>query len=163
LAHGGGGASLIVPIDHINPGEGFPVIAADFGPQSAVTFSIVATERSAALGSATAGPDGHFDAHFDLPADFPLGYADLVARADDGSQTDVYVLVGPATNATPPRPRRVSWWQDPSVLLLGLVVLVGSVVTAAALVQARRRERATAQQRSVSRSGRGSARPPRAW
>src|SRR5687767_5932091 len=81
-AHIGGSATIFVPLDHVNPGEWFPVIGADLGADSLVTFRLLAGQRSAELGSATTGPDGHFQSTFTLPADFPHGYAELIASAD---------------------------------------------------------------------------------
>lgn len=118
-AHGGASPSLVVTVDHVDPGATVPIIAADFGSDSKVLFSIEAPARSLELGRWTAGADGHFSASFALPADFPLGWANVVATGDDGSSTSTQVLVGPTAGA-PPRPGRATpWWQDPSAWLLG--------------------------------------------
>jgi hypothetical protein len=117
-AHGGGAPSLVVPVDHVDPGASFPVIAADFGSDAVVSFRIELPGRSAALGLVTAGPDGHFSASLELPADYPVGWANLIGSGDDGSLASTQLLVGPVTEATPPRPRSAAWWQDPAALLL---------------------------------------------
>ena len=128
-AHGGGGASVIVPADHINPGQVFSLIAVDFGSDSVVRFKITTGDRTVDLGNWTAGPDGHFEANLDLPADFPFGWADLVATGEDGSSTTTHVLVGPISDTTPSRPGRIApWWQDPSVWLLGAFMVGAALV-----------------------------------
>ncbi len=143
LAHDGPGtgASLLVPADHVDPGKPFLLIASDFGSLSPVAFRISAPDKSVDLGRLVAGSDGSFQTNLNLPADFPLGWAEIVATADAGASATVTVLVGPRTAATPPPPvsGRISWWQDPSVLLLGLGLAVGA---AAIGLMARRRKTA---------------------
>jgi hypothetical protein len=127
VAHGGASPTLIVTVDHVDPGTSVPLVAADFGSDSLVQFKIVAPAKSVELGHLTAGPDGHFTASFDIPADFPVGWADVVGTGDDGSSSSTQVLIGP-TSGAPPRPNRAApWWQDPSIWLLAAFVL-GAVV-----------------------------------
>jgi hypothetical protein len=138
VAHGGAAASLVVTVDHVEPGSSLTIIASDFGSDSVVQFRIVAPDRAVELGHRTAGPDGHFEATFNLPADFPPGWADLTATGDDGSSTTTQVLVGPAVGATPPRPNKVvPWWQDPSIWLLAALVLGAVLVGVWALSRSR--------------------------
>lgn len=140
-AHGGASPSLVVTVDHVDPGTTFPIIAADFGSDSKVLFSIVAPARSIALGHWTAGPDGHFTASFALPADFPVGWADVVATGDDGSSTSTQVLVGPRAGA-PPRPgRATAWWQDPATLLLAALLIAGGIGLSVVLLRSSRGSR----------------------
>jgi hypothetical protein len=140
-AHGGASPSLVVTVDHVDPGTTVPIIAADFGSDSKVLFSIVAPARSVELGHSTAGPDGHFTAHFALPTDFPLGWANLVATGDDGSSTSTPLLVGPTAGA-PPRPgRAAAWWQDPPTLLLAALLIAGGIGLSALLLRSSRRSR----------------------
>jgi hypothetical protein len=143
-AHFGGAASIIVPLDHINLGEPFPVIAADLGASAGVTFQLQRTDRTLDLGRVTAGPDGHFQSTFDLPSDFPLGYVELVAASDDGSRASTWVLVGPRTNLPPAAPNQTQWWQDPATLLMLALVVGGLIALEWAFIRSRRRERALA-------------------
>jgi hypothetical protein len=136
-AHFGGGAFIIVPADHVNPGESFEVIAADMGPNATVTFRVEHDEVVAPLSPATAGPDGHFTTNLTLPANYPTGYALLVASSNDGSQTSTWVLVGARDGATPPRPDQLAWWADPSVIVLGIAVLGGAGVLGYTLLRRR--------------------------
>jgi hypothetical protein len=85
-------------------------------------------DRTADLGTVTAGPDGHFETYGTLPEDYPTGAAELVALGDDGSEASLDLVIGEKrvieNNA------RAPWWQDPSVLLLagivgGTVLFVG--------------------------------------
>jgi hypothetical protein len=143
-AHFGGAASIIVPLDHINPGEPFPVIAADLGAGAGVSFQLQRTDRTLDLGRVTAGPDGHFQSTFDLPADFPLGYVELVAASDDGSQASTWILVGSRTASTPAPPNQTQWWQDPATMLVAVLVIGVLIALAWAFIRSRRRERAMA-------------------
>lgn len=132
-AHSGGDAYVLVLADHINPGDSFEVIVADFGPDTNVDLVIMRDRLAVPLSTVKAGADGHFQATLELPADFPGGYAQLVARADEGSEVSTWVLVGERTESTPAPPSGSEWWQDPSVLVLGLFV-VGAVAVVAHLI-----------------------------
>jgi hypothetical protein len=133
-AHFGNPASITVTLDHIDPGATFPVVAADFPAGQTVNFQLARDTRSDQLGSAIAGPDGHFSATFAVPADFPAGWADLYAVSQDGTQSAISVMVGPRTASTPSAPSRLSLGQDPAVLLLvgtlglGVLVIAYSVI-----------------------------------
>lgn len=140
-AHFGGAASIIVPLDHIDPGQPFPVIAADLGASAGVTFQLQRTDRTLDLGRVTAGADGHFQSTFDLPSDFPLGYVELVAASDDGSRASTWILVGPRTESTPAAPNLPALWQDPAVLLLSGLLLAGGLILALTTILSARRER----------------------
>jgi hypothetical protein len=126
LAHQGGQPFLHVPVDHIVPGESFPVVAADLGPDSTVTIQVATPEGSVPLGTVTAGQDGHFETLLVMPSTVPEGYLEISARGDDGSAASVWVLVG-APGASAPSPAGATGgglWIDPSLLLLlGVVAL----------------------------------------
>jgi hypothetical protein len=136
----GTGASLLVPADHIDPGKAFLLIASDFGSLSPVAVRISAQNTTVELGRFTTGSDGGSQTDLNLPADFPLGWAELAATADSGASATVTVLVGPRTAATPPPPvsGRINWWQDPSVLLLAVGLALGAL---AIVMAAKRRKR----------------------
>jgi hypothetical protein len=141
-AHFGGAASIIVPLDHINPGESFPVIASDLGASAGVIFQLQRTDRTLDLGRVTAGPDGHFQSTFDLPADFPLGYVVLVGASDDGSLASTWILVGPRSDSTPAAPNAAPLLLDPAVWLVGGVLAgLGSLLVVR--LAGRQRSRAT--------------------
>jgi hypothetical protein len=123
-AHAGGEPLIIVPLDHVTPGQSFPVTAADLGPWSLVSFRIVKSDRSVPLGRRRAGPDGHFQTSLVLPAAFPDGYAQLIAKGSDGSAAATWILVGGRTESTPSPPGQTVWWKHPMLVLL-LLVLVG--------------------------------------
>jgi hypothetical protein len=123
VAHSGGEPYIIVPVDHILPGQTFDVIAADMGPDAEVRFEISTEQRVVPLATATAGPDGHFQTTLSLPSDFPTGYAELLAVGNDGSRASTWVLVGLRTESTPAPPGASAWWTDPSVLLLGAFLM----------------------------------------
>ena len=123
LGHGGAGAFVIVPADHVVPGESFDVVVADMGAGSEIVLTIEAPERSESLATVTAAPDGHFHGSVDLPANFPDGYAQLIVSGSDGSVASTWVLVSPRRAGAPSSPDSGSWWTDPSVVLLGAFVI----------------------------------------
>jgi hypothetical protein len=137
FAHEGGAASVIVPADHINPGEVFFLIASDFGSDAVVQFSIVSGGTTIALGSATAGPDGHFETNLELPSGFPTGVAELVALGDDGTRTTTQVQVGPRTPPAEPAPD-TAFWQDPLLWLAATSIVGGGLVASWLVVRPRR-------------------------
>ncbi len=99
---------------------------ADIGQDAPVDFEIVKDERTDPLGSTRAASDGHLMMDLLLPADFPLGYAQLFATVPDVTSASTWVLVGERTSETPPPPTTASpaaWWTDPSVLVLGALVI----------------------------------------
>ena len=124
--HFGGTAFIVVTSDHVNPGEEFNVVGADLTPNAEVEFRFERDDLKVTLpGTVTPGVDGHFTAQLSMPAEFPDGYALLVAEAADGTQTSTWVLVGVRTATTPPPPDQPAWWADPSVIVLGVAVLGG--------------------------------------
>jgi hypothetical protein len=135
--HFGAAAYIIVPADHVLPGQPFEVIGADLTPNSTVSFAMLREGETTALDDSASGPDGHFNATLTLPASFPVGYAQLFATATDGTSTSTWVLVGARSSSTPPAPGTPAVWADPSVLLL--VVLVIGAVGLVGLMLLRRR------------------------
>ena len=126
LAHFGGAAYIVVPVDHVNPGERFQVVGGDLTPNSSVVFRFKRDESTVPVpGTVTSDPDGHFTASLAVPADFPSGYALLEAEAADGTQTSTWVLIGARTSETPAPPGQPAWWADPSVIVLGVAVAGG--------------------------------------
>lgn len=167
-AHFGGSAALIVPATHVNPGETFELVAVDLTPNATVTLTMTRDDRQAFLGEAVADAEGHFTTALPLPADFPSGYAQLVAVARDETQASTWVLVGAPTASTPAPPGQPAWWADPSVVVLGVLVVgvVGMVGFAllrrsqpqrrpAPVANARQRRAAGKEQRRATRRGRG--------
>jgi hypothetical protein len=122
-AHFGASAYIIVPADHVLPGEPFEVVGADLTPNSNVTFTMNREGVTTTLDGSASGPDGHFTATLTLPRDFPGGYAQLFATATDGTSTSTWVLVGARSADTPPPPGTMPVWADPSVLVLVVLVL----------------------------------------
>lgn len=145
IGHEGAEAFILVPLDQVNPGEPFEVIGADLTPNSSVSFRVERGSNVVPLGSsATAGPDGHFTATLTLPAEYPTGYAQLIAAADDGTETSTWILVGPrdASTGGPPGIGTGSWWTDPLVLILG--VFITAALAAIVYVLMKRRRHAAA-------------------
>jgi hypothetical protein len=134
-SHPGGEPLVVVPVDHVLPGESFPLTGADLGPDAVVTFQLNQEDRVASLGRITAGPDGHLAGTFAVPASFPVGYTQLVASSSDGSEASVWILVGERTEATPPPPGGSGWGRERTLIVLALVV--GLVAAALGLVAMR--------------------------
>ena len=140
-AHFGGEAYILVPADHVNPGDTFEVIAADLTPNATVSLTMLRDATPVSLGQATADAEGHFTTSIPLPSEYPAGYAQLIAVAQDGTQASTWVLVGSRTSATPPPPGQPAWWADPSVIVLGIAVLGGAGVLGYALIKRRQEQR----------------------
>jgi hypothetical protein len=134
-AHEGGEPLVLVPVDHVMPGDTFPLTGADLGEGALVTFELKQEELVVPLGRVTAGPDGHFQSTLDLPSTFPDGYAQLVASSSDGSEASTWILVGERTEATPAPPDGSGWGRGQTLIALGLVV--GLVAAALGLVAMR--------------------------
>ena len=134
-AHLGGEAFILVPLDHVLQEVPFEVIAADVSPDSLISFRIEQDSLVIPLQSATAGPDGHFQTLLTLPASFPDGYSQLIASAEDGTTASTWILVGARTASTPPPPSATSWLADPSVIVLGSLVLGAVLVVAYVLLR----------------------------
>jgi hypothetical protein len=138
-AHFGGEAFILVPVDHVDPGQTFDVVVADLTPGSTVVLEVVRDGESLQIGQAVSDADGHFTTTAALPADFPHGYAQLVATAEDGTQVTTWVLVGSRSEAGPPPtapPPAFNQLLDPSVLLL--VALIGGIGIALAIALIKR-------------------------
>jgi hypothetical protein len=141
LGHAGGQPFLHVPADHLVPGQSFPVVAADLGPNTTVTFTLAAPGGELTLGTAVAGPDGHFETTLVLPATVPAGYLQLVALTADGTSANTWLRVGAGSDAAIPSPGAIFEWLDPSLIALVAIALIVAVV----MVLRARRTRPTAQ------------------
>jgi hypothetical protein len=137
-AHFGGEAFILVPLDHVLPGQTFEIIVADLTPGSTIQLTAVQNGVSVPVGTAQSDAEGHFTTSATLPADYPHGYFELVATAGDGTQASTWVLAGPRTSETgnAPAPTTSGGTIDPSLVVL--LVLVGGSVAAAGYVALRR-------------------------
>jgi len=162
LAHIGGESFIAVPISHVMPGETFPIVAADLGSGATISLRLVQGDHETDLGVEVAAPDGHFQTTRFLPADFPHGYAQLIANSDDGSEVSTFVLVGPLENAPPlPGGSTGEWWLDPSVLILAAILATGTVALAMVALRSARRPPAptpVGERRAALRRSSGKAR-----
>jgi hypothetical protein len=140
-AHLGGEPLIHVPLDHVAPGQSFPLIGADLGPETKVAFRISQGDRDISLGGIVAGSNGHFRTTLVVPRSFPNGYAKLSAAGSDGSEATTYILVGPRTESTPPPPQAVGkkWWKHPLVILLAVVVGGAAAALVVGRIQSARR------------------------
>jgi hypothetical protein len=159
FGHGGAAPYILVPNDHVTPGEPFDVIAGDMSANNRVSFRLERDQLAVQLSSAVAGQDGHFTTQLAVPQDFPGGYSLLVAEADDGTSTSTWILVGARTGATPAPPGQLAWWADPSVILLGAAVVGGAGLLGFSLLRRRQRKPARvltgdARRRSVGKAQR---------
>lgn len=134
-AHIGGESFILVPSDSVSPGSAFEVIAVDLGPNATISFEVDNGNRVAALGSVPADSDGHFQGALQMPADYPQGYAELIAISSDGYEVATWVLIGPRTASTGAPPGQPTWWSDPSVVVLGVFVVGALGVLGYLLIQ----------------------------
>lgn len=140
-AHEGGEPLVLVPVDHVLPGESFPLTGADLGEDAVVTFELRQDELVVPLGSITAGSDGHFESTLPLPSTYPDGYAELVASSSDGSEASTWILVGERTESTPPPPGGTAWGRERTLIVLALVLGVAGAALALAARRSGRRAR----------------------
>ena len=115
-AHGLGDAWVQVPGGTIRPGEEFEVWGADFGPFATVDLFFSTGER---MGQVAAGADGHFTTTIRAPDDLQTGFAELNATSEAGMWSSVWVEVGGSASVT----QSATWWTDPSVIVLGVLVI----------------------------------------
>jgi hypothetical protein len=139
-AHPGGEPLIHVPLDHVVPGQSFPVIGADLGKGAVVTVELKKEDRVDRLGRITAGSDGHFEGTLAVPPTSPDGYAQLVATSSDGSKASTWILVGARTESTPPPPGGTKWGRERALIVLGAGLGVIGAAVALAAMASRRRE-----------------------
>jgi hypothetical protein len=94
LADGPSNGQLIVPGDHINPGQPFSITGYDIDPLIELKLTIVSGGRTADLGTVTSDGAGNVTASVVLPSDFPTGYANVTATSVADGQWTTAVLVG---------------------------------------------------------------------
>jgi hypothetical protein len=94
-ADGPNNGNLLVPVDHVLPGEQFRITGFDIDPGITLTVRLISGARSAPLGTITVAPDGTVESTGVVPADFPLGYAELHAASTGEGTWSTAVLVGP--------------------------------------------------------------------
>jgi hypothetical protein len=136
LGHGGGMPWIWLEEEQVMPGRQFHVLVVDYAPYSTVELHAQSGSATAAVGSIATEGDGHGEGDLALPADFPLGYAELVGRDPLGGEGMALIQVGdtPGIGPPPPLPQNPAqaipgqsagqgpWWQDPSVLTLGAML-----------------------------------------
>lgn len=130
-AHGGGLPWIYVEEEQVRPGEPFRVLVLDVSPFVTVRLEAETGDTRATLGEIETGAQGHGEGDVSLPADFPLGYANLRGVADDGTQVtaplrvgdvpDVGAPVGPGAGP-PGQPAAASALADPAVWTLGVIL-----------------------------------------
>jgi hypothetical protein len=153
-AHGGGLPWIWLEEEVVEPGTTVNVLIVDFAPYSSVSIRAQAGQTDVAVGSIPTEGDGHGEGLLTIPPDFPDGYATLVGTDTWGSEGTVLIQVGESAGMGPPppggppsvsRPGQVagqgSWWQDPSVVTLGLMLGVAAAALGY-LVLSRRRPHA---------------------
>ncbi len=85
---------LIVPVDHVLPGETFRITGFEIDAGIDLSLQLTSGGTTVELGSAHVALDGTVEASGGVPANFPLGYAELHAVSQaDGTWTAV-VLIG---------------------------------------------------------------------
>lgn len=106
-ADGPTNGNVIVPGDHLMPGEQFRITGFNMDPGVALSLRLVSPARSDDLGGTTVAPDGTIDATGVVPSGFPFGYAELQAVSSADGAWSTTVLIGPraegpgGTNAAP--------------------------------------------------------------
>ncbi len=124
--HPGAAAAIAIGVEQVRPGETFSVSVSDVTPAAVVEFTLRRDAAERVIGSATSGPDGHFETTLTMPSDTEKGFSELIASSADGTSVSTWVLVGPAQPGVSPPPSPTASGLDPSVIVL-LVLLVGAI------------------------------------
>lgn len=122
---------LVVPADHVMPGETFPVTGYDLDPGASLLLGLSTGSTSIALGTRAVAADGTLSTTVLLPPTFPTGYAELTATSAEGGRWSTFVLVGErAEGPKPPGGAGDAALNLQSialiVMLVGLVIFVGA-------------------------------------
>jgi hypothetical protein len=131
----GGEAFVHVPDGSIEPGRSFTLLASDLEPNAPIQVRLLAESRTAELGSVASDAEGHFETTLSVPADFPTGYARLIATDPAGNDVETWVSVGPAGSSAAPS---VGAGAQPS-LYLATALAIGLLGLGAVIWLARRR------------------------
>jgi len=102
IAHHGGG-ELQVPIDHVMPGQTFPVTGYELDQGAGLIVRITTGQVTIELGRTVVASDGTMAMTASLPVAYPKGYATLTASGDAGQWSTV-VLVGERAEGPGQRP-----------------------------------------------------------
>ena len=137
-AHGGGSPSLLVPLDHVVPGQSFEVQADDFEAAVNLRMSVTRDATTLDLGDAVTDADGHATVVGVLPGSYPFGYAEVTAAGDDGSRAGTWIRVGDSTYVSPVDASRGGVKLGPEVWLLAGAAIAITVLGGLAFVAARR-------------------------
>ena len=128
-----------MPVDHATQGRPFPLVGSDFGGIANVSVELHAGRRVVPLRRVTVAPNGHFRTTLLVPETVPNGYAQLVASDASGSQADVWILVGPRTEARGAAAAVVVESNDRNPVVTALVLaFFAAVLVACGLLVARR-------------------------
>ena len=137
-AHPGGPEEVLVVGDHADPGQTFRVLGAFIEPDVDVAVSVVSGSQRFDLGTVRVDAEGRFDVSLTLPAEVPLGYAELhLAQPTEGDTTTVF-LVGPRDGSSTPAPTATSLsglGSQAGALLLFVGTLIGIAVVGIILIR----------------------------
>jgi hypothetical protein len=84
---------IVVPGDHFYPGEAIAILGSQIGGRQ-VDLAIGVGPDAVALGHASVGSDGTFEANATVPASAPLGYVELTATDENGNVSSTIILIG---------------------------------------------------------------------
>ena len=135
LADNPGIGQVLVPVDHVMPGQTFPVTGYDLDENSDLTIRIASGTTAIELGTGHVAADGTLATVTALPGSFPHGYAELTASAPGGGRWSTFVLVGPRAEG-PEAVANAALNAQVLALLLGALVI--SIVVVVGWRHARR-------------------------
>src|SRR5690349_8349065 len=142
LAHPGGPEQVLVVGDHVDPGQSFQLLAAFIEADADVPVSVHSGSARFDLGSVRVGSDGQIDKMLTLPADVPLGYAELhLSQPTQGDAATIF-LVGPRDAAASDAGGGSVLDTQAGALLMFVATLAGIVVVAVLLLRGGRTKRA---------------------
>jgi hypothetical protein len=139
-ADGPNNGNIIVPVDHLMPGEQFRITGFGIDPGIALSLTLASGQRADTIGTVTVARDGTIETTGVVAGDFPLGYAELrAASAADGTWTTA-VLVGPRAEGPGNGNAAAVPGEAVALLVLAVGILI-FVLAAASYVRGRRMPR----------------------
>lgn len=132
LADGAPQGRIFVPGDHFQPGETITISGSELTDGSVVVVRLTGGPTIVELGRATVAADATLSTTATIPDTFPLGYAELTVRDQNGNEWSTYLLIGDRAEG-PGAPSTASGMDERTlwliVLGIGLIVFVAAAAS----------------------------------
>ncbi len=126
-AHGGEGPYLEVQPTQLRQAQPFALFGDDLDPHDEAELVMASFREVHRLGTVTTDAEGHLSASLSVPPGVRDGYAEIRATTTRGSSASIWVLVGDGPDLSSGLPvgdaGQPPLWADPSVVVLGALVV----------------------------------------